>query len=178
MPEAACPAIGCGTFAPPVLPVQNQYYYLQELTGFFVPPVDGNYTFYIRGDDGTAFLLSTDSSPARLRLVAQSTTYQPDATFGSFFFTSPSSGWGLGFAGQVSAPIPLRAGTPYFSRALHVQGGGGGYFDMAVRISTKAPNFGSEAQRTLRSTPTVLKVQTLSAVVREVQVRLGPRARL
>lgn len=165
-----------------VLPTtQKQVNYLEELTGFFIPPVDGNYSFYIRADDGSAFFLSTDSNPANLKLVAQSTSAQPDASFASFFFYGGGPGWGLGNAGQISAPIPLRAGSPYFTRVLHMQGIGGDFLDAAMRISTAASNFSSEAQRSLRSSPTVLMVRTTCTVVREVQVcaaYLGQRALL
>lgn len=94
----------------------------------------------------------------------------PDASFASFFLVGPNNYWGQGDVGQISAPVPLLAGVPYFMRVLHVQGSGADWFDAAVRISTADP-IGSEAQRRLRSTPTVLLVQTTSAVVREVQVR-------
>ena len=154
------------------LPFQGQNNYVQDLTGYFIPPVDGDYTFYLRGDDQVSLYLSRDANPKNLRLVAASSSYTPpSAAFAGFFFITPGYFWNQGFAGQISAPITLRAGVPYFTRLLHSQGGGGEYLDTAIRISTKDPNFGSEAQRTLRSTPTVLVIQTTSAIVREVQAR-------
>ena len=152
--------------------LQGGSQYLQDLTGYFVPPVDGNYTFYLRGDDVVTMYLSTDASPARLRLIAQCSWAIPDTdNFASFFFNGPNNNYGQGTFGQISAPIALQAGVPYFTRFFHEQGNGLDFFDTAVRISTNAPNFGSEAQRQMRSTPTELYVSALTTVVREQQVR-------
>src|SRR5438105_4307232 len=41
-----------------------------RMTGFFVPPVDGDYQFAIASDDGGAFFLSTDDSPANKVSIA------------------------------------------------------------------------------------------------------------
>lgn len=142
--------------------------------GYFVPPVDGNYTFYVRGDDYVAMFLSTDSSPANLTRIA----YNPGAEnlYQGYqsFFVYPPNWYGFGavsaLLGQISKPIPLVGGTPYFTRVLHSQINGPTWFDTAVRISTNDPIVASEPQRRLRSTPTVQLLQIQTAIVREVQV--------
>ena len=44
--------------------------YGQRLRGFVVPPVSGNYTFWIASDDGGQLWLSTDDNPANRRQIA------------------------------------------------------------------------------------------------------------
>ena len=46
----------------------NLNWYIEEQTGFFVPPVSANYSFYVRGDDLVSVELSTTSSPNDLKL--------------------------------------------------------------------------------------------------------------
>src|SRR5207247_5502858 len=49
-----------------------------RLTGWVIPPVDGNYTFYIRGDDGTELRLSPSAAPeGRALIAAQARAQQP-----------------------------------------------------------------------------------------------------
>src|SRR4051812_31033926 len=45
--------------------------YGQRMRGYIVPPVSGNYTFWIASDDNSELWLSTDSNPATKRLIAQ-----------------------------------------------------------------------------------------------------------
>lgn len=44
-----------------------------RLTGWVVPPVDGAYTFFIRGDDGTQLKLSGDDNPANRQVLVTTT---------------------------------------------------------------------------------------------------------
>jgi hypothetical protein len=160
--------------------------YMEEFTGFFVPPVTANYSFYVRGDDHHVsatlspgvgdpytprtllllllplllqeFYLSTDSSPANLTRIAYT-------GYAATFFDSST---------QISRPLLLRAGQAYFTRVLHREGGGGDYFDSGVRISSNdgpIANFSSETQRVYRSTPEVQRITLNTIVIREVQVR-------
>ena len=76
-------------------------WYFQQLRGFFVPPVTANYSFMVRADDYARVYLSTNSSPAGEQLIAQQITWCGD------FLCAPV---------QVSAPIPLVGGTPYWFR--------------------------------------------------------------
>ncbi|HTL55617.1 MAG TPA: hypothetical protein VL361_08050 [Candidatus Limnocylindrales bacterium] len=40
-------------------------YYGRRISGFFIPPANGNYTFYTCSDDQSAVFLSTDDTPAK-----------------------------------------------------------------------------------------------------------------
>src|SRR5207248_4598341 len=49
--------------------------YANRFSGFFIPPVTGDYNWIIACDDDGDLFLSTDDTPARKRLVAQETGY-------------------------------------------------------------------------------------------------------
>lgn len=83
--------------------------FVEDLQGFFVPPVTANYSFWVRGDDSAYVWLSTSRDPSRVRLIAQTSTTQS-------FATNPSQ--------QISAPQYLIAGQPYWFQARHFQYGG------------------------------------------------------
>ncbi|MFO1497737.1 MAG: hypothetical protein U1G07_04975 [Verrucomicrobiota bacterium] len=44
--------------------------YVNRLSGLFVPPVTGDYVFFIAADDDADLFLSTDATPANKRLIA------------------------------------------------------------------------------------------------------------
>ncbi|MFO1458442.1 MAG: lamin tail domain-containing protein [Verrucomicrobiota bacterium] len=92
--------------------------YGQRVHGYIVPPVTGNYTFWIASDDNGALYLSTDNTPAKQQLICS----VPDWT--------ASRQWDK-FPDQQSAPIRLVAGQAYYIRALHKEGNGGD--NLAVR---------------------------------------------
>ncbi len=92
--------------------------YGQRLHGYVVPPLTGNYTFWLASDDNGALFLSTDENPANIRLIASVPGW------------TSSREWGK-YAEQQSAPIPLTAGRPYYISALMKEGGGGD--NLAVR---------------------------------------------
>ncbi len=102
-------------FEAPVDVLEN---YGQRMHGYVVPPITGNYTFWIATDDGGALHLSTDEDPARARLIARVNGW-----------TSPRE-W-TREANQKSAPIPLVAGQAYYISALMKEQGGGD--NLAVR---------------------------------------------
>jgi regulation of enolase protein 1 (concanavalin A-like superfamily) len=86
--------------------------YGQRLRGFVVPPVTGNYVFWIASDDASDLFISTDETPQNERLVASVSTW----TSWRQFSKEPN---------QQSAPIYLQAGQRYYLEGLMQQGGGG-----------------------------------------------------
>jgi regulation of enolase protein 1 (concanavalin A-like superfamily) len=86
--------------------------YGQRLRAFVVPPMSGNYTFWIASDDSSLFLFSTNENPANEIPVASVTSWTPWRVFN-------------GEPNQQSAPIYLQAGQRYYMEALMQQGGGG-----------------------------------------------------
>jgi hypothetical protein len=100
--------------------------YGQRLSGYLIPPTDGNYTFYICSDDSSELWLSTDENPAHEVLIASEPQWNPARQWTGAYNqasrgTPPSN---------VSAPIPLLGAQRYYIEILHKQGGGGD--DLAV----------------------------------------------
>ena len=80
--------------------------------GYVSPPVTGEYTFWISGDDECQLWLSTDDDPANIEQVSHVVTYT-----GSREWDKEDT--------QKSNPITLQAGQKYYIEALMKEGTGG-----------------------------------------------------
>lgn len=116
-----------GTLAEFEAPSGVADFYGQRVRGYLVPPQTGNYTFWIASDDQSQLFISTDSSPANKRMVAQVLSW------------TNSRQWDKE-ANQQSLPIALEQGKRYYIEALMVEGSGGD--NLAVRW--QLPNFSIE----------------------------------
>jgi hypothetical protein len=104
--------------------------FCDQLIGYFVPAVSGNYVFFCNSDDASDLFLSTDSSASSRRIIAQETGAAGPLAWGttggtagqerSDTFVDPATGIML-----YSNGIPLIAGQKYFMQMVHHQGGGG-----------------------------------------------------
>ncbi len=114
--------------------------YGARLSGVLIPPVTGNYTFYLSSDDNGELWLSTNApttSPANLVLIAKEPVYA-----GRRVWTGESAGGGRlttpspsgGPAANISGPINLTAGQAYYYEALVKEGGGGDNLAVAWQI--------------------------------------------
>ncbi len=92
--------------------------YGQRVHGYVVPPVTGEYTFWIASDDNGALFLSSDEDPAKAELIAWVSTW----TGSRQWENEPN---------QRSAPVLLTALKPYYISALMKEGNGGD--NLAVR---------------------------------------------
>lgn len=92
--------------------------YGQRMHGYILPPVTGNYRFWIASDDGSVLYLGTNELPSTARAIARVDAW----TSARAWTTEP---------GQQSALIRLQAGQPYYISALQKEGGGGD--NLAVR---------------------------------------------
>ncbi|MGE3310063.1 MAG: lamin tail domain-containing protein, partial [Limisphaerales bacterium] len=92
--------------------------YGQRMHGYVVPPITGNYTFWVSTDDQGALYLSSDENPSNSRLIARVDGWTPPRQ------------WEVE-SNQRSAAIPLVAGKAYYISALMKEGGGGD--NLAVR---------------------------------------------
>lgn len=93
-------------------------HYLARLRGWLVPPADGEYIFWIAGDDEVELWLGTDDSPGSLRRIAAATGSDPHA-------------------GQQSLPVVLKAGRRYAIEALHREWRGHDF----VNVAWQGPGF-------------------------------------
>jgi hypothetical protein len=84
----------------------------QRMRGWIYPPVSGQYTFWVSGDDETQLFLSTDETPANATMIARVPGWS-----GSLQWTK--------YTEQKSVTITLEAGKPYYIEALMKEGTGG-----------------------------------------------------
>lgn len=89
--------------------------YADRISGYLVPPLDGNYRFWIACDDNCELWLSTDDTSENEVLIA--------SLLGVDRWSDVDE-WGK-FASQESRLIPLEAGKRYRIEALVKQGIGG-----------------------------------------------------
>jgi len=86
--------------------------YAERARAYLTPPADGDYTFWVSGDDNCQLWLSPTDNPADAKLVAQVAGWTPVETWD----------WE---AAQKSAPVTLKAGRKYYIEGMHKEGGGG-----------------------------------------------------
>jgi len=75
--------------------------YGTRMHGYIVPPVTGDYTFWIATDDGGALFLSTDDQPANMQQIAAVPGW------------AASRNW-YAYPDQQSPPITLQGGKAYY----------------------------------------------------------------
>lgn len=95
--------------------------YGSRFRGYVWPPVTGNYTFWIAGDDNCELWLSPTHDPARKEKIAQVPGW-----------TDPRQ-WDRDPA-QKSKPIPLVAGRPCYIEVLHKEDGGGDHVSVGWQL--------------------------------------------
>ena len=79
---------------------------------YLTAPADGDYTFWVSGDDACQLWLSSDDTAAKAVKIAEVASW------------TGVEEWGKE-AGQKSAPQTLKAGQAYYIEALEKEGGGG-----------------------------------------------------
>ncbi|RYD48002.1 MAG: hypothetical protein EOP85_04425, partial [Verrucomicrobiaceae bacterium] len=99
----------------------------ERLTGYIIPPVTGEYTFWIASDDDGQLLLSTDENPANLVPIASVTGHVAEEA------------WDIS-ASQKSAKKQLVAGKRYYIQVNHRDGINGDH----VTIAWEGPAFGRQ----------------------------------
>ncbi len=108
--------------------------YAQRISGFFVPPTNGLYTFFTDSDDDSDLFVSTDANPANKRLVAQELGWSGVRNWvsagggGSTTGQKRSDQWTPD--GGVTVPynsgISLNGGQMYYIEQVHHNGAAGG----------------------------------------------------
>jgi hypothetical protein len=104
-------------------PVNAGATYGGRLTGYFVPPSDGNYIFSLATDDNGRLWLSTDSSVANKKLIAQETGWAASRAWTGIPDKISNTFTGSQWPGRN--PITLKGGQPYYMEAIWQEGGGG-----------------------------------------------------
>ena len=86
--------------------------YGTRIRGYVFPPVTGNYTFWIAGDDYCNLYLSTDATAANASRIAYVEGW------------TDSEEW-TKYSSQESSTVTLTAGEKYYIEVLHKEGSGG-----------------------------------------------------
>ncbi|MBN1804080.1 MAG: hypothetical protein JW837_02400 [Sedimentisphaerales bacterium] len=96
--------------------------------GYLYPPADGDYTFWISGDDYQELYLSTDDNPANAALIAEVPGWTGHLEWGKY-------------PAQQSAPVTLVGGQKYYIDSLMKEGGGGD----SMAVAWAGPEIGEQA---------------------------------
>ena len=119
--------------------------------GFFVPPKNGSYTFYILSNDVARLFLSPNTSAEHVELIAEA----PQYTRGRWDY----------FDSQKSAKIKLQGGKPYYIKVWHYQGYGGWEIEFGAKFHdtsiTSSEAYGEHEQQ---------HIQVLSEIKKETHV--------
>ena len=118
--------------------------FARRVSGFFVPPANGNYVFFVNGDDDTDLFLSTDNTPGNKRLIAQEVGWSNPFTWlgqggGGTVSQKRSDQWSPdgGTTVPYQAGIALNSGQRYYVEADFHQGGGGANIEVTYKLNTE-----------------------------------------
>jgi hypothetical protein len=117
----------------------------RRYSGYFIPPTTDGYVFFVAADDDTDVFLSTNSSPANKRLIAQEAGYsgadnwQTIGGNGSTASQKRSDQWSPdgGTTVPYSAGIPLVAGQKYYIESVEHNGTGGDNWAITYETMTE-----------------------------------------
>ncbi|MFC1592004.1 PA14 domain-containing protein [Thermodesulfobacteriota bacterium] len=98
-------------------------HYGVRLRGYLLAPEDGEYTFWVNGNDSAQLWLSSDETPGGKRLLAQT------------FYTTGLNVWDKYPQLQKSKPVALKKGHKYYIEILHKENEGNAYFAVGWNFS-------------------------------------------
>ncbi len=104
-------------------PDAGEDYWGARMRGYIIPPETGDYTFWTASDDDSEVWLSTDESPANVKMICNVEGWM---NYQDWTYTSGSPG-----TTYKSAPIKLEAGKRYYVDVFFADGTGGGFDTVA-----------------------------------------------
>ncbi len=104
-----------------------------RISGYLVPPADGNYNFFLASDDNGQFWLSTDDSPANLVLLAYEPVWNGARDYNGTDRRNAAAPENLSTT-LFPSGISLMAGQRYYFEALQKEGGGGDNLAVAWQL--------------------------------------------
>jgi hypothetical protein len=158
--------------------------YAERISALFTAPATTNYVFFLASDDDSDLFLSTDSSPANKRLIAQETVWSNSRQWltsgGNSVLASKRSDTFAGTTWPTGNTIGLSAGVQYYLEGVHHQGNGGDAFAATFKFAG-APDPADNSAPTL--TGNLMGVNafnntyiTLTSVPQDVTVNPGANA--
>jgi hypothetical protein len=113
--------------------------YAERISALFTAPATANYVFFLASDDDSDLFLSTDSTPANKRLIAQETVWSNSRQWltsgGNSVLASKRSDTFAGTAWPTGNTISLTAGVQYYLEGVHHQGSGGDAFAATFKFA-------------------------------------------
>lgn len=113
--------------------------YAERVSALFTPPQTTNYVFFLASDDDSDLFLSTDSTAANKRLIAQETKWSNSREWlssgGGSTLASKRSDTFAGTQWPTGNTIGLTAGTQYYIEGVHAQGNGGDGFAATFKFA-------------------------------------------
>jgi hypothetical protein len=100
-------------------PDGGEDYWGGRFRGYIYPPQSGDYTFWTCSDDDSEIWLSTDDTPANVKMIANVEGWMP-------YLAWDGAGGAPGTTFK-SQPIPLQAGKRYYVEVYWSDGTGGGF---------------------------------------------------
>lgn len=100
--------------------------YASRIRGYLCPPVSGDYTFWVSGDDMTELWLSTNDDPSNRNLIASVAGHTPYRKWDKY----PS---------QQSGVISLEAGQRYYVEVRHKEGSGADHISVGWQVPGREP---------------------------------------
>ncbi len=114
--------------------------YANRISGYFIPPATADYVFYIAGDDDSDLFLSTDSSPANKKLIAQESGWSGVRVYngvgGGSKVEDKRSDQSTITQWPGGNTIHLTKGSKYYFEGIHHEGGGGDNLAITYRLAT------------------------------------------
>ena len=135
-----------------IIKVATGNYYVDRVSGYFIPPNTDSYVFYVASDDDSDLFLSSDSTAENKKMIAQSTAWtNPD----NWLYMDANGVIGADAAGRnwaqaasetfqdpvtcftpFASGIPLTAGNLYYIEGVHSHDGGGDGFTVTYQTAT------------------------------------------
>jgi len=112
--------------------------YGTRLSGFVIPPVSGNYSFWMCSDDEGEFWLSTNHDPANLQMLCREPSWNASRQFNTLARRDPTAPENRS-SSLFPAGISLVAGQRYYFEALAVEGSGGDNLAVAWQVPGSLP---------------------------------------
>ncbi len=102
-------------------PIDVKDFYGARVRGYFCPPITGNYTFYLAGDDMGELWLSNSENPSAKKRIAFFNSWTSYKEFNKF-------------STQKTTPVFLNAGQKYYIEALHLETHGSDHLTVAMLL--------------------------------------------
>jgi prepilin-type N-terminal cleavage/methylation domain-containing protein len=95
--------------------------YGTRMTGYLIPPITGDYKFWVASDNDSQLWLSSDDTMENVSLIASLSGWTGTAEWNKYVT-------------QESPSITLEAGKIYFIKAYHIEGSSGDHLSVAWQI--------------------------------------------